>query len=196
MKLIIIFTLLSFSLVSCRKDNNKNKDDSPEEGIKIQQNSSFITMCDHLYYSQSIILNCPKGKPVCGTKPEQSKLEGYCIDENNILLSEAACIVEADKSHAGNPRCKELEENTANIKIQKNSNFRVKCPNVTDTVNHWTHYPEVECEEGIAACGTKPGTTNIVPYCIDTDDVIISNPSCSKTKGYTDVISPACRPLN
>ena len=175
MKLIIILIVLPLFVGSC-----DNKNTTKTATITIQQNNSFIATCDHLFSTLPILLNCPNGKPVCGTKPGQNELKGYCVDANDVLLSEATCVLESDKSYIGSPQCVQPEETTEITKIQKSSGFKATCLLST----------EVQCPtNGIPTCGTVDGIT-IEVYCIDQNDNILSD-SASCSSGYI----PTCEPM-
>ena len=177
MKLIIILIVLPFFVGSC-----DHKDANELATITIQQNNSFIGICDHLFSLSTlpILLNCPKGKPVCGTKPGQNEIKGYCIDESNNLLSEANCVADSDKSYIGSPQCTQPEETTVITQIQKSSNFRAAC----------LHSTELQCpKNGIPTCGTVDGIT-IEVYCLDQNDNILPD-SAFCSSGYV----PTCEPM-
>ena len=179
MKLIIILVALPFFIgSSC---DNKNANESA--AVTIQQNNSFIGICDHLFSlsTSPISLNCPNGKPICGTKPGQNELKVYCIDANDVLLSEAHCISESDKSYIGSPQCiQPTEETTGITQIQKSSNFKPTC----------LHSTEVHCpKNGIPTCGTTEGIT-IEVYCMDQNDNVLPD-SAFCSSGYT----PTCEPM-
>lgn len=180
MKLIIILVVLPFFVGSCDKGT---KEPDP---IKIQQNNSLTPICDHLFSLSTlpIILNCPKGKPVCGTKSGQNEIKGYCIDANDVLLSEANCVSDSDKSYIGSSQCIQSEapeETTVMTTIQKSSNFRAAC----------LHSAEVQCpENGTPTCGTVNQGITIEVYCVDQNDNTLPD-SASCSSGYT----PTCEPM-
>ena len=101
-KFILLLLLFSLSHVSCE---NGDKGDAEVEEVKIQKDNFYYPDCSLLNY----LVACSKGSPVCGSKPGEYRLKVFCIDENNVILTEgvAFCAEKTTNNPASNdPICR------------------------------------------------------------------------------------------
>ena len=186
MKLITLLILFSlFAVTSCK--NKKAQIDEKEEGNKIQKNSAFKPACQ-----SSKTVTCNTGNPACGTEPGAGELKIYCIDENDIILSDQPIcgITEADDDYSAH--CTQLTETSPDeIRIVDTATHTPVC---IDISNETTSTVKPKCTFGNSKiiCGKRPGDNIINLYCVDENNMVqVDYPTCESSPQA--LLSPKCK---
>ncbi len=184
MKIIILLMLCSlFTITSCK--NKKAATEAPEESNKIQKNSAFKAACQSHH-----IIKCKTGNPACGTKPGEGELKVYCIDGNDIILSNQPICGITEEANDHSAHCTQLTETSPDqIRIVSVVTHTPVC---IDISNNTVSTIKPECTFGNKViCGTSPDNAIVTLYCVDENNLLQSD--YVKCKSSLDaLLSPKC----
>ena len=147
----------------------------------IQKDSNFTPVCEEANYSR---VECSSGgEPVCGTTLKNADLIAYCIrSDDTVISSEACCKYDGDICLQPT-RCIQLpviQKNSAFVSVCEESGHYLKC---LFGDRHFEESP---------ACGTKPGSGDLLAYCIDENDQILGRARCCESE-YDGYVESSCR---
>ena len=188
MKIITSLILISLFFISgCKYKKDGKEDQEKEEGNKIQKNSAFKPACQS---SNTVI--CNTGSPACGTEPGAGELKIYCIDENDIILSDQPIcgITEADDDYSAH--CTQLTETSPDeIRIVDTATHTPVC---VDISNETTSTVKPKCTFGNSKiiCGKRPGDNIINLYCVDENNMAQSDYATCESSPQA-LLSPKCK---
>lgn len=186
MKIIILLMLCSlFTITSCK--NKKAATEAPEESNKIQKNSAFKAACQSHH-----IIKCKTGNPACGTKPGEGELKVYCIDGNDIILSNQPICGITEEANDHSAHCTQLTETSPDqIRIVSVDTHIPVCTNILDNTVSVTK-PKCRFGNGKVICGTSPDNITVTVYCVDENNLFQGdNPTCKSSPNV--LLSPKCK---